>query len=208
MPIPSKHPIDWYILARAVEFYKARGYTYLEVPWIVSSGTTSMTLPEHGRAYGGINIRGLRHDVVGSAEQGFLELFYRGEKGGLPRKTLLCSVSPCFRDERVVDDLHQKHFMKVELGEFMSDKFNSDPRPRIDTMLKMVSDAQDFMSQYMPVRAEEVSPMSDYGETQIDLVTKEGIEVGSYGIRRAGDNTFWVYGTGVAEPRFSYLLRR
>ena len=46
-------------------------------------------------------------------------------------------------------------------------------------MLKMVSDAQDFMSQYMPVRAEEVSPLSDYGETQINLVTKEGIEGGA-----------------------------
>ena len=67
--------IDYVVLGEALTFYVNRGYTYKEVPWVVSDQATEATLP-HDRTATKVHYGNL----VGSAEQSFIELLIRGEK--------------------------------------------------------------------------------------------------------------------------------
>lgn len=214
MTVPSSQNVDWHLLAEAVDYYKSKGYTYTEVPWIVESSLIYQTLPEGATPFVGLPVKRVPYDSypisygpIGSAEQGFLSLLYKEYFNKDFQSRLHCSLTPCFRDEETLDDLHQKHFMKVELFFGETDRHPYRHNERQEIMNKMISNAQEFMSRYMKVSPVEITPMDEYGRQQVDLLTEAGVEVGSYGIRRAGDNMFWVYGTGLAEPRFSFLHR-
>jgi hypothetical protein len=61
--------------------------------------------------------------------------------------------------------------------------------------------AEAFMQDHVPTRIINVD------STQRDIVTPDGIELGSYGIRTVGNVSF-AYGTGLAEPRFSYAINK
>src|SRR5690606_35745906 len=92
--------------SESLDFYEARGYVYMEVPWIVSDEAINVTLPPEAEAT--TTPLGI---LVGSAEQSFIELLLRGEN-----ITKACAITPCFRDEiDGWDDLHQPYFMKLEL---------------------------------------------------------------------------------------------
>jgi hypothetical protein len=171
------NPIDYATLGEALAFYGNRGYAYKEVPWVVSDQATEATLP-HDRAATKVSYGNL----VGSAEQGFIELLMRGEK-----LTKHCAITPCFRDENAYDDLHHAYFMKCEL-------FDSQATPK--RLQDMISDAVAFFRRYLPV--DVISTGSGY-----DIVSvADGIELGSYGFRTYNDTTF-IYGTGCALPRLS-----
>lgn len=175
--------IDYRKLAAALEYYEPKGYAYLEVPWVVSREATTVTLPKD------------RHvttsrigDLVGSAEQSFIELLLRGET-----ITKACAITPCFRDEEVYDDLHHAYFMKLEL-------INTDAT--LENLHAMITDAIGFLNQYLDVEIEET------GENMFDIVSTKGrIELGSYGFRDAPFGRF-IYGTGLALPRLDTACNR
>jgi hypothetical protein len=73
-------------------------------------------------------------------------------------------------------------------------------QPHKDT-LNVLTDAWYVMKSLVGTRATSVKTDVGY-----DLEIN-GIEVGSYGRREVGDFT-WVYGTGLALPRFSQALNR
>ena len=107
------------------------------------------------------------------------------------------TVTPCFRNE-IQDFSHRKHFMKNEL--IIAD--SSDSRD-LDQIIK---DAMEFFVTYSDgeLKVEEVK--NDDNVTKINYdITMGGYELGSYGIRKF-NNLSWVYGTGVAEPRFSSII--
>lgn len=173
--------IDWQRLAYALKFYQERGYSYVEVPWIVSSLATNSTLPPDGKV---CKVDGYG-ELVGSAEQGFVEL-------ALQRKLTtgaFVALTPCFRGHEI-DELHQLHFMKIELCVLSSDNHEA----------KVRSDAYDLFKT-LGVNATTVIT-SDGTDLEV-----QGIEVGSYGVRKFKD-ICWTYGTGLAEPRFSIAKLR
>jgi hypothetical protein len=78
----------------------------------------------------------------------------------------------------------------------------ADPKTAMEQMLK---DAEYYHKRFSRL----------HNNSSVDIVATDegydininGIEVGSYGFREIGD-FMWVYGTGLAEPRFSQAVGR
>lgn len=174
--------IDYRKLAAGLDHYESLGYKYREVPWVVGRGAIMATLPP------GATITTAQYgDLVGCAEQGFIELMLRGQ-------TVLkaCAITPCFRIEDKYDDLHHAYFMKLEL-------INLDASH--ENLQQMIRDAQVFYDRYVDTAVEQT------GTNAYDIVDKrQRIELGSYGIRTFDKGKF-LYGTGVALPRLDTVLQ-
>lgn len=162
--------IDWSRLARAVEFYKACGYRYVELPWAVDDRIVAITAPhEHWRS----QVKGLG-SLVGSAEQAFLSL----DAMGALDKDLYCALTPCFRvaEDPAQAETHQQHFMKVEL-------FSNNGGPRERILDRMIDDAHRFFqSEKRPADDLQIVPGDEAGTFDLEI---NGVEVGSYGCREA-----------------------
>lgn len=176
--------INWNNLTKALEYYTSRGYEYIEVPWIVPSDITKITFdrPEDysfKTAYG---------DLVGSAEQSFLFLNHINK---LP-KGQFCALTPCFRSEPNITNLSRLYFMKLELIHTCDISE--------ETLLMATLTCQCFFESLLNDNPDIVLTMDGY-----DIIYN-GIELGSYGIRRYNDFE-WIYATGIAEPRFSQALQ-
>ena len=177
-------PIDYALIGKAVQYYVDHGYTYVEVPWAVSTSMSEKTLPEGKFAMRVSHPDILSADLLGSAEQGLIDLVDRGKLD--PNRNYV-AVSPCFRAEAAVEaGVSQFTFMKVELfslwSHFGTHQWHAWAFFR-DNGLRCSRDV--------------VSP------DQEDLVSPCGVEMGSYGFRQN-----WSYGTGLALPRFSTVLAR
>lgn len=178
-------------LSAALRFYKKLGYQEIEVPWIVGPKAMAATIPADRRA-----MDVLEHgSLVASGEQSFIQMWL-DEK--LPDGKYCC-CTPCFRDEPVVTDLSRLYFMKVELIEVGTFYYW-----HVEDML---CEALEFHREHIPdVRFEN----TEFGH---DLFSGD-VELGSYGSRQrqfmshGGRVMKWVYGTGCAEPRFSYCKNR
>lgn len=180
--------IDWARLARAVAFYEQRGYEKIEAPWLVEPQYREITYPH-------LNAFQTQHgDIVGSAEQSFLQLAFEG-KISIKMGSKYVAITPCFRDHQPNDPLHQLYFMKVEL--FQPIKWGNS-YPDLQPVEMLFDSGQFFASEGALPEKEETDEGIDW--------TVGGIEVGSYGYR-VHDGFGWLYGTGLAEPRFSQALR-
>ena len=186
--------INYQLLGEAVYAYQDLGYTYVETPWVVPEKIIRATLPgEFGyleqvmedrvaaerdchcaprRSYTS------RGGLVGSAEQGFLAL-------NLPAGKYV-GCGPCFRDEDAHNLLCRPYFMKVEL-------FVTTDSGTVDMVH---GDALRVMSSFTSYPLDTVKTPEGF---DIEL---SGIEVGSYGERTVHPHGRWVYGTGLALPRF------
>lgn len=172
--------IDYRKLADALDHYESRGYNYREVPWVISKEAMAVTLPP-GRPATAVQYG----DLVGSAEQSFIELLLRGQS-----ITKACAITPCFRIEESYDRLHHAYFMKMEL-------INTDTSN--ENLQQMVQDATAFFQKYIPAEVDQTGPDA------YDIIDKRRrIELGSYGIRQFNMGHF-IYGTGVALPRLSVV---
>ena len=172
-------------LTEALRFYKQRGYHEIEAPWIVSKAAIAATIPPGARSMDVLD----HGSLVASGEQSFVELWLESK---LPNGKYCC-CTPCFRDEPVISDLTRLYFTKVELIEVGELTF----------LKNTVTDAFDFHKYHIP----NVKIV----DTEIGFDIFSGnIELGSYGYRAFGKMS-WVYGTGCAEPRFSFcknILKR
>jgi hypothetical protein len=177
--------INWGVLSYTLASYQAMGYRYVEVPWIVPNGISMLTCPSEKLL---MKIEGTNTSLVGSAEQSLIKLDLDGdlEHG----KYVACS--PCFRVEDATDGWHFPTFMKVEL--YRNDRTDA------QALYDMITDAEHVMK----VSRTDVWCSLDRRVTSdgVDLEVN-GIEVGSYGIRNLGNGFRWVFGTGIALPRFS-----
>ncbi len=181
--------IDWELLGQAVSFYQRLGYTAVDVPWWAPRSVVQETCHDPDRIMD-IHVPGEPvASLVGSAEQSFMYLRRTGSLS--PGRYVACT--PCFRNEPVADRLHLQRFMKVELFDNRAATFAS------LTINDVLADAGAFFRRY--VDHESLVKVRTQDGWDLELA---GIEIGSYGIRRsAGDDHAWVYGTGLAEPRFS-----
>lgn len=176
--------------ADAQAYYEKLGYENIEVPWFVSREATNSTIPfgSHPLSVftspsGSVFSFG---DLVGSGEQGFIQMLLDGKFSTGKYQT----ITPCFRDEPVVDLIHRRAFLKLELIDLTDNRSSG----------AMLKQAQDFHELYLDTAVQ-------VNWDGYDLTTKDGLELGSYGIRWYKD-FHWVYGTGFAEPRVSYALAR
>ena len=173
--------IDYSIIDASIKHYENYGFSRIESPWTVTPNVSKITSPKNVS----LNIIESKNKcLVGSAEQSFLYLMIKG----FINKGLYQSVTPCFREESF-DTIHTKYFMKNELiyiGEENKLKFI------IDTALL-------FFRQYLP---DAVVIKTEIG---FDIVSGD-YELGSYG-NRQHEYLKWTYGTGVAEPRLSQIIK-
>lgn len=160
--------------------YNHNGYQVMDVPWIVSNEVTRVTLPTDRQA-----ISTKLGDLVGSGEQGFIDLMM---KNMLPLGAYQ-TITPCFRDEPKLSTLTRNYFWKLELIIHYIDQCSVWP---------MIDLAYEYFSKW--IKCEVIETHEGF-----DIVTIDGnVELGSYG-RRTWQQHKWVFGTGLAEPRFSLV---
>jgi hypothetical protein len=111
------------------------------------------------------------------------------------------TMTPCFRNEPIIDELHQPYFMKVELINW--------EKTEIEDMNKMIADARLLFEQELWVDAVPNIDPDPIGIAAYDIITHHSeIELGSYGIRQHPKVGRWLYGTGLAEPRYSQAVEK
>lgn len=201
----SVGPEQYRRLLEAIRWYERCGFKYIDVPWCVSEQAMMITRPEWAKSSictliaGGIPIC-----PVASAEQSFLQMQMDYIARGDRMTGRFVALTPCFRNEPVLDDLHLAYFMKVELIEW------SEPDRGIDrrSLVRMIDYAQAFMNLHVPTISApngEEDPIAWADGVDIKTISTD-IELGSYGIREHPLVGRWVFGTGLAEPRMTYAI--
>lgn len=167
------------LIYNALDFYGNKcGYRMIDVPMCVSFDAIKPTIPP--------NITCLNHNdlyYVGSAEQGFIQLFLENKIS----YGLYMALTPCHRNEFQIDNLHFQIFLKLELIWLGHKEYDM-----------ILEDAKNFFSQ------NGFSVKKQKTEQGIDLYCK-GVELGSYGTRYLPNGMPYSYGTGLAEPRASFV---
>lgn len=203
--------IDYILLGKAKKFYAAREFKYIETPWVIPEEYAMITSPGIER-----NFTTPQGTLTASAEQSFLFLIDKA----LSFKPYVRhqSITPCFRNEPE-DATHSKWFMKLELfkwydynaagTELYAPEIISELHNFVDIAIKF------FKHQVRSFSFRKLS--TSLGSTDNLILVRtgnytydielNGIEIGSYGIRSHKDFT-WIYGTGLAEPRFTYALTK
>jgi hypothetical protein len=185
--------ISYKHISQAVDFYTKKGFQFIDVPWVIGSHAVTITKPPGATKY----TFGDEGYLIASGEQGFLELLLQKD---LKPGRWGC-VTPCFRDDKL-DKLHQRYFMKVELIDTVAINTGS-----LVCITKM---SLEYFNKILPgcsiIKTEPVDPLLRPG-TGYDIISSQGIELGSYGIRSHPDTGDWVYATGCAEPRLSIAIK-
>lgn len=180
--------INYLRLGKSLEFYEKKGYKRVEAPWWVPKGIMDITSPQENLSKGYF-LEKNQKELVASGEQSFL---YLANQGLLPDGKYQ-TITPCFRDE-VQGSIRRKFFMKNEL-------IISGSTKRSD-LVKIIDDSFNFFrTQVSDKNLLEVVKTDQGFDIEYD-----GIEIGSYGIRSCSFLD-WIYGTGLAEPRFTRALK-
>jgi hypothetical protein len=202
--------INYGFIATAVAYYESLGYQQIEVPWRVSIDTINITKPTAVKKDDYI-IAGTGKALLASGEQGLL---YLANKGMLPPGRYQ-TATPCFRNESY-DRYHSKQFFKVELIELLdSDIVGVEAHERVHVMLKDAqrlfvqlagTDRKGNIDAFAPDDTDELA-IPNIRSVDLCMIMRDqrNIELGSYGARRTSFAS-WIYGTGLAEPRFSKAL--
>ena len=210
-----------YITA-AINKYEQLSYDQLAVPMVIPKDQATMFVDEYRRS------RQLTHKIsapliednapemayVGSAEQSLIHLYAR--RGNFDNRKVM-ALTPCVRAEPICDQSHFEVFLKLELAMWGNNVTAADH-------FKMVLDAKAAM-EYVLTKADagerivhnnlELKIIRDPNADHecVDLMMcsirqpEIQIEVGSYGIRTIdGVRGPYVYGTGIAEPRFGWAV--
>lgn len=194
--------INYSLIQSALTFYQNLSYQYISLPWTASLFAINHTKPPYKKNFK------IKDDefLVGSGEQSFIQLLLEGSL--VPGRYV--GITPCFRDDKR-DDSHHNYFMKVEL----INVFNSISVPRNlrETVRIVDGITQDALSFFNTFNHSSVGydiqityPKKEH--FQQDIITKRHkIEIGSYGVRYKNNVPWFIYGTGLAEPRFSYAIK-
>jgi hypothetical protein len=171
-------------VAAAQMHYTKNGFIDTPTPWLVGERAYMATCPADAPRWS--SPLGLFH--VASAEQGFIQMMV----DGVPIPDCAQSTTPCFRVEPIFDSTHKPYFYKLELYSSKATQTEA---------LRLLSCAKELFAQ---LGAETVVVQTS--KTSWDLNHRQtGIELGSYGYREF-EGYKWTYGTGLAQPRLSYVL--
>lgn len=187
------------LLLAAVEHWD--GWTQTSVPLLVDPDIMDHTCPPGATDKRLTHSSGKQH--VASAEQSFLQL----EKELRIWDDQFIALTPCYRDEEILDDTHLNIFMKLEL-------FWYDPYGDLQENLQnVVEDACNFWKgEGVPVRTIETEEGIDilFGSVESFEIHPDWgyTELGSFGIRKSPKGVNYIYGTALAEPRGSQVVKR
>jgi len=175
--------INYGLLQKSLDYYEGEGFERIESPWTVSEAISNLTKPDSSVNY---QFKHNNKCLVASGEQSFLYLY---TKGFLP-KGYYQTITPCFRDDYFTV-IHTKYFIKNEL--IITSEVTA------ERLQFVIDTCKTFFEN-------ELKRPVDIIETSIGYdIEYNGVEIGSYGIRDLGWIKY-IYGTGLAEPRFSTLM--
>lgn len=181
--------IDLSLLDKAVQFYKGIGCLPTEVPYLVDPDIMAFTCPP------GVVDRRLTHSdgkqYVASAEQSFLQMEKDGKLEGF--RGALMALTPCYRDEPTLDDVHFNIFLKLEIFDYGAE----------------TEEEVYFWANRMKRFFDEFSVTTHIVKTDIgfDVMSEGDLELGSFGCRASPKGIKYIYATGLAEPRASIAIR-
>lgn len=202
MDIESRHKmktntniIDYNLLSKALKYFSKKGFKQIEVPWRVSKEAINYTFNNND------SFKSDDKFLIGSAEQGFLELQLQGK---LTSSGQYMSVSPCFRNE-TEDYYHQQEFIKLELIYFSNYEISKNDIQLVAFRQFVIS----FITKKLSVCPSNVVIMqtNDSNSLYSEDILINGVEYGSYGVRKFND-IYYIYGTGIALPRAPKILKR
>lgn len=174
------------LIYMAMDFYQDLGYELISVPYIVDKDIVDFTIPNDRNAHNHGNFG----YYVGSAEQSIYQIIRNG--GDLPKKCL--AITPCCRDESILDESHQEVFLKIELISFDLGYSH----------ISIMNDVLKFIHYNGLDNGHELTTVIQDDNMSYDI-NMNGVEIGSYGYRWF-DDILVSYGTGLALPRFEYSL--
>lgn len=192
--------LDYSMMHDAKKYYVDKGFKYLEVPWVVSSGAYNATAPKKGHVAKGMI-------PVASGEQSFMQLVL----DGLLSPGKYCCITPCFRPwDNGLSREHVPQFIKLELIQYEI-KDHKDNVAYYNTSYEALKDAAfDLMVKSVPkikiVKTKDDPRLECITHVSHDIETKSGLELGSYGIRSHPAIGYWIYGTGIALPRLTSAI--
>ena len=103
--------------------------------------------------------------------------------------------TPCFRNEPVIDRYHQSEFIKLELYCPVTNNV-------MGKLEYLMDQSQEVFNKLTNKKISKEWISSDFCDLMLN-----GIEIGSYGIRYHPVNqSTYIFGTALAEPRFSEAL--
>lgn len=191
--------IDYSLIHQASEYYSNLDYLRIESPWLVTREINDLTRPSNASRY---LVQKDNEDkiktFVASGEQSFLYLI---NKGFLPKRGKFHTITPCMRNDSF-DETHTKYFMKLELIRYSTASI-TDINNKIQ---KMVGNALEFFKQHVDDSRLQILELKETSEFSSYDIMLDNIEIGSYGYRECLFCN-WIYGTGLAEPRFSRLIK-
>jgi hypothetical protein len=198
-------------LLDAREYFEKYGYQFVDAPWTVSREAVLLTRPPwvQGEPFS-YAAGGVFQFPVASAEQSFIQMQMDARAAGEPITGSYCALTPCFRNEAILNDLHQPYFMKLELITW--DGTEAD-MSRMIQLARIWFESEhpgdrpgdDLMLSIVPNNDEDLLGVTQAYDINTALT---GIELGSYGIREHAKVGRWVYGTGLAEPRYTVALEK
>lgn len=186
-----KYPISLGVISDAHSWW-GRWFKDKRVPGLVDPDVMAHTCPpgvHDDRLYGAGT-----DTVVASAEQSFIQLDKDGEL--VPGSWM--ALTPCYRDEPVLDEVHLPVFLKLELIR-LSEESNFYSKP---DALWLANEMRRFFSEFYGMNTSVLETPDGYDVMYDDL------ELGSFGVRKTMTGKSYVYGTGLAEPRASIALMR
>ncbi len=204
--------INYECLALAQACYDRHKFSRIEVPWWATRDIVNLTKPPHLPDDNIYHIEKNDKYLLASGEQGFMYLMNKGQLAPGAYQT----ITPCFRNDQY-DELHCKQFMKLELISVLHKDSNIDD---INLHLTgIISSAKYTMQELakvltgkdqniLQIGTHTDDPTAITGTLTYDLAIvhdNQIVELGSYGARQAIFGK-WIYGTGIAEPRFSKVL--
>ncbi|QEQ94877.1 hypothetical protein pEaSNUABM56_00078 [Erwinia phage pEa_SNUABM_56] len=183
--------IDLSLIQKAIRHYEEEGVLLAKVPYLVDPDIMAFTCPPN------VIDKRLTHSngkqYVASAEQSFLQLEKDGRLDELP--PLMMALTPCYRDESTLDDVHLNIFLKLEI-------FHYNPQE-----LRGINWAYFWAECMQSFFADEGVWTHIVGtDAGYDVLTKSDLELGSFGYRTSPKGVQYVYATGLAEPRASIAI--
>lgn len=177
-----------------LDWWQRQGVQPVALPWLVPDACIAHTRPP---TVAGPEPATPEGPLVASGEQAFLWL---DDQGQLPPCDMgYVGWTPCFRPEPVYDATHHHYFLKVELFLPLGDR---EPLRQLDFLMTRVEGSWRDCAQAegRPLRSLDREITGDLSQ---DLQLG-GVELGSYGVReRLNDRGLYLYGTALAEPRWS-----
>ena len=196
--------INYSFISKTEEFLSKEGLIKVDLPWVASEEAIAASMPDFVKPVylSGYVISKNNGILIGSAEQSFIQ---KALEGKLINKSFYYATTPCLRNEIEEDHHHKPYFLKTEMFVASEKQFEATFYSRV-----LIDIAQRNFAQFVDLEkiSVVVIPEEEYGTNVLfqEDIFINGVEVGSYGVRKLSDNLFVTFGTGIAEPRFSTVI--